>query len=58
MKRIFNLLLGIVTLILLAILMLLVAIAIRLSSKGPVLYWSDRVGEIIKYSKCLNLDRC
>ena len=44
MKRIFDLLLCIVILVSLAALMLFIAIAIRLSSKGPALYWSDRVG--------------
>jgi O-antigen biosynthesis protein WbqP len=45
MKRIFDLLLGIAVFILLATFILLVAIAVRLSSKGPVLYWSDRIGK-------------
>ena len=45
MKRVFDLLLVIVVLILLAPIMPLVAIAFRLSSKGPALYWSDRVGK-------------
>jgi O-antigen biosynthesis protein WbqP len=45
MKRIFDLLLGIVILVLLVIPMLLISIAVRLSSKGPALYWSDRVGK-------------
>jgi len=44
MKRIFDLLLGIIVLLILAIPMLLVAIAIRMTSKGSALYWSDRVG--------------
>jgi len=44
MKRIFDLLLGIVILVILVAPMLLIAIAIRFSSKGPALYWSDRVG--------------
>jgi len=45
MKRIFDLLLGIAILIALVIPMLLISIAIRLTSKGPALYWSDRVGK-------------
>jgi len=45
MKRLFDILIGIVLLIFLAILMLLVAIAVHLTSKGPVLYWSERVGK-------------
>ena len=44
MKRIFDLLLGVVILILLVAPTLLIAIIVRLSSKGPALYWSDRVG--------------
>jgi O-antigen biosynthesis protein WbqP len=45
MKRIFDLLLGIAVSMLLIIFILLVAIAVRLSSKGSVLYWSDRIGK-------------
>jgi O-antigen biosynthesis protein WbqP len=44
MKRCFDLILGLVALCALAIPMLLVALAVRLTSPGPVLYWSDRVG--------------
>jgi len=51
MKRIFDLLLGVVILILLVTPMLLIAIAVRLSSKGPALYWSDRVGKNNKIFK-------
>jgi O-antigen biosynthesis protein WbqP len=45
MKRIFDLLLGIVILALLAALMLVIAITVRLTTKGSALYWSDRVGK-------------
>jgi len=44
MKRIFDLLLGVAILVFLVAPMLLISIAVRLSSKGPALYWSDRVG--------------
>ena len=44
MKRIFDLFLGLVFFALLIMPMLLISTAIRLSSKGPILYWSDRVG--------------
>ena len=44
MKRLFDLLLSITTLMLLVVLILLTAIAVHLTSKGSVLYWSDRVG--------------
>ncbi len=45
MKRFFDLVMSVMLFILLAAPMLLVAIAIRLTSKGPVLYWSHRVGK-------------
>ena len=45
MKRLFDLFLSCILLILLAIPMLLIVIAIRLTSKGPSLYWSDRIGK-------------
>jgi O-antigen biosynthesis protein WbqP len=54
MKRIFDLLLGVVILVLLVIPMLLISIAVRLSSKGSALYWSNRIGrnnEIFKMPK-------
>ncbi|MFZ2219408.1 MAG: sugar transferase [Rhodoferax sp.] len=44
MKRIFDLLLALVATIILAIPVVLVAMAVRLTSPGPALYWSDRVG--------------
>ena len=44
MKRIFDLLLAIVATFILAIPVVLVAMAVRLTSPGPALYWSDRVG--------------
>ena len=54
MKRIFDLLLGVVILALLVIPMLLICIAVRLSSKGSALHWSNRIGrnnEIFKMPK-------
>jgi O-antigen biosynthesis protein WbqP len=45
MKRLFDLLLAIFLATLFALPLLLVAIAVRLTSFGPVLYWSDRVGK-------------
>ena len=44
MKRSFDLLLALVASVILVVPILLVATAVRLSSKGPALYWSDRVG--------------
>ena len=51
MKRIFDLLLCVGLLLLLATPMLLIAIAVRLTSKGSALYWSDRVGKENKIFK-------
>jgi O-antigen biosynthesis protein WbqP len=44
LKRLFDLALALVASPLLALPMLLIALAVKLTSKGPVLYWSDRVG--------------
>lgn len=44
MKRLFDLVLAALAAIVLLVPLLLVAVAVRLTSKGPVLYWSDRVG--------------
>ena len=51
MKYIFDLLLGVAILVLLAAPMLLIAIVVRLTSKGSALYWSDRVGKNNKIFK-------
>ncbi len=45
MKRCFDLLLALLALTVLIWPMLLVALAVRLTSPGPALYWSDRVGK-------------
>jgi len=45
MKRLFDLVMGVILLILLVLPMLLTAIVVRLTSKGPALYWSDRIGQ-------------
>tara|TARA_Y100000385_G_C12750247_1_gene490594 strand:+ start:14 stop:574 length:561 start_codon:yes stop_codon:yes gene_type:complete len=44
MKRLFDLLAGLLLLLLLAVPMILIALMIRTTSKGPALYWSNRVG--------------
>jgi O-antigen biosynthesis protein WbqP len=44
MKRVFDIFLGCLAALVLLLPVLLVAIAVRLTSKGPALYWSDRVG--------------
>ncbi|HBE43959.1 MAG TPA: lipid carrier--UDP-N-acetylgalactosaminyltransferase [Deltaproteobacteria bacterium] len=43
-RRIFDILVSLVLLALMCIPMLVIAIVIKLSSRGPVFYWSDRVG--------------
>ena len=45
MKRLFDLLIATLALTLLALPLCTIALAIKLSSRGPVLYWSDRVGK-------------
>ena len=45
MKRIFDLLLAAFASCLLWLPVLLVSLMVRLTSKGPILYWSDRVGK-------------
>lgn len=44
MKRVFDLVLALVAAVLLALPILIVALAVRWTSPGPTLYWSDRVG--------------
>ncbi len=44
MKRLFDLIAGVCAAVVLLLPMALVALAVRLTSKGPALYWSDRVG--------------
>ena len=44
MKRVFDILLSCLAALILLVPVLLVVIAVRLTSKGPTLYWSDRVG--------------
>lgn len=45
MKRLFDLSLGICAALVLVLPILIVAILVGLTSKGPMLYWSDRVGK-------------
>lgn len=45
MKRLFDLVLGLVAALILAPVILAVAFLVRLTSSGPALYWSDRVGK-------------
>ncbi|MFO7607100.1 MAG: sugar transferase [Desulfurivibrionaceae bacterium] len=44
MKRVFDLILAVPATVILALPFVLVALLVKLTSAGPVLYWSDRVG--------------
>ena len=44
MKRLFDLILVTILIMILLVPMLFIMLVIRLTSKGPALYWSDRVG--------------
>jgi len=44
MKRLFDLAVALVAAVFLALPIVITALAVRLTSPGPVLYWSDRVG--------------
>ena len=44
MKRFIDLLLGVLALIVLIIPIIMVALLVKLTSIGPVVYWSERVG--------------
>jgi len=44
MKRLFDLILTVIAIVSLFLPIIIVAFLVRLSSKGPALYWSDRVG--------------
>ena len=45
MKRLFDFATALLFLIIFSVPMLVIALLIKLTSKGPVLYWSDRVGK-------------
>ncbi len=44
MKRVFDVLMAVLVTLVLALPIVLLALAVRLTSAGPVLYWSERVG--------------
>ena len=44
MKRVFDFVMGLFLLCFLIVPILIIALMVKLTSKGPVLYWSDRVG--------------
>ena len=44
MKRLFDIHLAMILIVLLSIPIIIVALVVKFSSKGPILYWSDRMG--------------
>jgi O-antigen biosynthesis protein WbqP len=53
-KRIFDLLLALVASLVLAVPILLVALLVRVTSSGPALYWSNRVG---RHNRCFRMPK-
>lgn len=51
MKRLFDLVLALFALLILLLPIGLVAVIVKLTSKGPIVYWSDRVGQYNKIFK-------
>ena len=51
MKRTFDILLAVIIIFLIFIPLILIAIAVRITSKGNILYWSDRIGKNNKIFK-------
>lgn len=51
MKRVFDLILALLAFVFLLLPFLVVAVMVRLTSTGPILYWSDRVGRNNKIFK-------
>jgi len=45
MKRIFDIVLATIFFMVLLLFLLVIALSVKLTSKGPILYWSDRVGK-------------
>ena len=50
-KRIIDVTLSVLALIVLSWLYLITALLIKLTSKGPVLFKQDRIGKTVRYSK-------
>jgi len=51
MKRSFDLLVALIALIFLLVPLGLIALVVRVTSQGPIIYWSDRVGQYNKIFK-------
>ena len=44
MKRLFDIIFALLLLPILIVMMLIIALLVRLTSEGPAIHWSDRVG--------------
>ena len=55
MKQVFDLLIVVIIVSLFAFIMLFITIAIKVTSKGSVLYWSDRVGQNNRIFKIVDM---
>jgi O-antigen biosynthesis protein WbqP len=53
-KRLSDLILSIAFLVIFSVPMLLIALLVKITSKGPILYWSDRVG---RYNKIFSMPK-
>jgi O-antigen biosynthesis protein WbqP len=54
MKRFFDILFAVIMLVVTFIPIMLLALAIRLTSRGPAIYWSNRIG---RYNKIFNMPK-
>lgn len=45
MKRLFDLVFSLLLLVFLSPILILISVAIKLTSRGPVIYWSERIGQ-------------
>ena len=57
-KRVFDLVISTIGLIILSPIFLILAIIVKLDSKGPVFFAHTRYGKMEKNSKCTNLEQC
>jgi O-antigen biosynthesis protein WbqP len=50
MKRIFDFLTALILAGIMALPIIIIALAVKLSSAGPVIYWPDRMGKVPEYT--------
>ena len=56
-KRIFDVILALILVVLLSIPLMVIAVLIKLMSKGPIIFWTDRLVQIIPFLKWQNSER-